>query len=96
MGWQAQAACRGVETMWWPEKGLDIVDQFGKRVVDTAALERRYRAQIRMFCRRCPVVDECLADALASNAKYYDILGVRGGLTPRERSSIRYRQKVGA
>ncbi len=89
MGWRDQAVCRGVDSMWWPERGLTVP-------VDPGRLERRYRAQIRLFCDRCPVVAECLDDALSSNSKYYDILGVRGGLTPRERASIRYRRQKAA
>ena len=41
-----------------------------------------YRAA-RAICRRCPVADECLADAMADT--YAGGHGMRGGLTPPER-----------
>lgn len=42
-------------------------------------------SQAKAVCRRCPAVDACLNDALASR----DQDGIRGGLTAAERASLR-------
>lgn len=41
--------------------------------------------QAKAVCRRCPVADACLQDALASRGQE----GIRGGLTEAERVSLR-------
>lgn len=38
----------------------------------------------KLTCRRCPVVAECLADALDNRTQY----GVWGGMTERERRAL--------
>ncbi|NHN56826.1 WhiB family transcriptional regulator [Calidifontibacter sp. DB0510] len=38
----------------------------------------------KMVCQRCPVVAECLADALDNRTEY----GVWGGMTERERRAL--------
>ena len=40
-------------------------------------------------CEGCPVRHDCLTAALAETSKYYDQIGIRGGLTPKERRSLR-------
>ncbi len=46
---------------------------------DTAGVERA-----KNVCRRCPVADACLQDALAANIQ----AGILGGLTAQERASL--------
>ena len=41
--------------------------------------------QAKVVCRRCPVADDCLDDALADR----DQDGIRGGLTETQRASLR-------
>lgn len=41
----------------------------------------------RMFCDRCPVVSECLEDALATETGSTRT-GLRGGLTPMQRAAL--------
>lgn len=41
--------------------------------------------QARKICGECPVVPECLDEAMAVNEKY----GFRGGMSPRERRAYR-------
>lgn len=44
----------------------------------------------KALCRRCPVRDECLTDALAFEAEDATAtVGVRGGLSPNERHRLR-------
>jgi WhiB family redox-sensing transcriptional regulator len=40
--------------------------------------------QAKMVCQRCPVVAECLADALDNGTEF----GVWGGMTERERRAL--------
>lgn len=59
----------------------------------TATHGRAYEAQVataKAVCARCPVRAQCLADALAGMP-----VGIAGGLTERERRSLRC-QKVSA
>lgn len=42
-------------------------------------------AQARQVCRSCPVITECLDDALSRKERH----GVWGGLTPGERTHLR-------
>lgn len=40
--------------------------------------------QAKVICQRCPVIAECLADALDNQTQY----GVWGGMTERERRAL--------
>lgn len=67
----------------WRERaaclGADTALFFSIRHVDKRAA--------RAFCAGCPVVDECLTDALLQGD-----FGIRGGMTERERENLaRYR-----
>ena len=42
----------------------------------------------RQICGRCPVATACLRDALATDERF----GIRGGLSPRQRTSLKRRQ----
>ncbi len=68
--WQLDAACAGLDTALFyqadNERGMSVRNR-----------ERKAKA----VCARCPVVDECLRNALASNEPY----GVWGGMSADER-----------
>lgn len=71
MSWLDEAACRGRDTRLWFPARGDSV---------TVAVARQ-------ICRRCPVRESCLTEALEveiDGLRY----GVRGGLTAGERSSL--------
>lgn len=54
---------------------------------DDFPTEWQYRQHVKAckeLCQVCPIVDECLSDALAM-----DVLGVWGGTTRKERHSLR-------
>lgn len=73
--WRERAACRGQDSkLWFPE---------GNNWTGGEAEGRAEEA--KAFCRRaCPVVAECLADAVAS----CDDWAIRGATTPDERRSL--------
>jgi Transcription factor WhiB len=69
--WRTQAACLGVDPeLFFPIAGAGPVDD-----TQVGAAKR--------VCRRCPVVAECLAEALA-RIPY----GIAGGLTEDERRIV--------
>lgn len=74
LAWHGQAACAGLGDIMFP-KSRD------GRFVD-------YRAVVAI-CRTCPVLDECLAWALAAEEPH----GCWGGTTPTQRHRIA-RQRV--
>jgi WhiB family transcriptional regulator, redox-sensing transcriptional regulator len=53
-------------------------------------------AECVAVCEGCPVRQECLTAALVETRGSYDEVGVRGGLTPAERKSLRRMLKVSA
>jgi WhiB family transcriptional regulator, redox-sensing transcriptional regulator len=68
--WQLEAACAGLDTALFyqadNERGASVRNR-----------ERKAKA----ICAQCPVITECLRDALANNEPY----GVWGGMSPDER-----------
>lgn len=74
--WQADAACRGVDS------NLFFGPQHEPR--DTKV---RREAQAKDICRTCPVREACLAFALETNETY----GVWGGLNESERRRLAQR-----
>lgn len=79
--WYVQARCRGVDTRVFycdPEE----VGQSG--YASNRAVERA-----KEFCAECPVVLECLNYAL-DNEKF----GVWGGMSERERKTLRRRRAL--
>jgi WhiB family redox-sensing transcriptional regulator len=46
-------------------------------------------AEARRICQRCPVIDECLAYALANNEDH----GIWGGLAANERKLLKRRAR---
>lgn len=67
--WHDDAACRGMD-----------VSLFFPTVGRYQVAQRAQR-----ICERCPVREECLADALATGTQH----GVWGGTTPRQRRNLR-------
>jgi WhiB family redox-sensing transcriptional regulator len=71
--WQAQAACRGLDTanFYHPEN-----ERGPSRV--------RREMQAKAICSRCPVIKQCLRWALEAREPY----GVWGGLSAEERELV--------
>ena len=69
--WHEYAACRGMETS-------DFYPQQGQNAVARRARE---------ICAQCPVVQACLADALATPP--HADWGIRGGTTESQREQMR-------
>lgn len=82
--WQADAACRNVpvEVMVGVGRGDEFLSLRPKAAVYTQAPDIAKR-----HCQRCPVVVECLDEAMRNP----QLLGVWGGLTDRERADRRNR-----
>ncbi|MFB7222378.1 WhiB family transcriptional regulator [Streptomyces sp. NPDC056227] len=76
-GWDAQAACRGLNPRL-----------FEPGPVSNASIAQAERA--RAVCARCPVQRLCLDDALATEKRdaAADRVGIRGGLDGRERYAL--------
>jgi WhiB family redox-sensing transcriptional regulator len=72
--WQALAACQGL--------GDDL---FFATSNERGPSRRRRERAAKAVCATCPVVDQCLAWALAAGEPY----GVWGGLSPEERRRLR-------
>lgn len=79
--WRKRAACA---TDGEPEDRLWFPECVGHRGRDAAA----WLAAARATCDGCPVQVECLLDALRMPA-VQDRVGIRGGLTARERDELR-------
>lgn len=77
MVWKLSAACKG--------QGEDFYSHECTRKCDDTPCDHDPIVRVtRAVCARCPVVDECLAEAV----KYETIdetFGMRAGLTERER-----------
>ena len=69
--WQLDAACAG----------MDVSQFYGPDNERGMAVARRER-QAKAICARCPVIAECLKQALDTNEPY----GVWGGMTADERA----------
>lgn len=75
MSWRDLAACIDTDqTIWFPE----------------AEHSRVAYQQARAICMHCPVVQECLDDAVATDELWH---GFRGGMKPKERQ--RYARQRG-
>lgn len=71
--WQLQAACRGMDTeIFFPPPRL----RGGPR--------RQREEWAQSVCRTCPVINECLAYAMRTDA-----YGIWGGTTRTEREAMR-------
>ncbi|MGV0834084.1 WhiB family transcriptional regulator [Mycolicibacterium thermoresistibile] len=78
--WQMEGACRGVDSSMFfhPE---------GERGRARAERERRAKE----WCRRCPVMTQCRAHALAAGETY----GIWGGLGEAELAFLRKQGDIG-
>lgn len=73
MTWRTEAACADTDTtIFYPAVSTDTT-RTRKRITDPYA-------QARLVCDRCPVKDDCYADAVTTE----DHHGFRGGHTPDE------------
>ncbi len=74
LDWQHRAACRGPQAaVFFPPDKPERRD------------EKRYReAMAKAICAQCPVIDECLAYALAIREQH----GIWGGMSANERRSL--------
>lgn len=82
--WRDAAACRDVV----PELGFDPFFP-----VDGAPNETADWSAARALCRECPVVAECLDDALATETSPHH--GFRGGETPGARRRMLHERRAG-
>ena len=71
--WMIAAACLGRPDLF-----------FAPDNSETRSERRRREAAAKSVCARCPVRNDCLADALAAEERF----GIWGGLTERERRSL--------
>jgi WhiB family redox-sensing transcriptional regulator len=72
--WMLAAACYGHPSLF-----------FAPDDSETRSERRRREAAAKSVCARCPVRSECLMDALEGDERF----GIWGGLTERERRSLR-------
>ncbi|GLZ49237.1 hypothetical protein Acsp06_54220 [Actinomycetospora sp. NBRC 106375] len=78
--WQALAACRGVDPeLFFPE----ATDELRDGALDEPLVRRQVEAA-KAVCRRCPVRERCLAEALERMPH-----GIAGGMTEQERRRAR-------
>ena len=75
--WQEMAACSEYDNVLF-------FGEEGESELEKQARERRAKA----ICHRCPVQDPCLEFAMETNQKY----GIWGGLTDKERASLKRRR----
>lgn len=78
LDWQEDAACREYDNILF----------FGEDQGESE-LERQAReSEAKAVCQRCPVAEPCLEFAIETNQKY----GIWGGLTDKERASLKRRR----
>ncbi len=63
----------------WPEHGRCLSGD-----PDALFVQGRAQRSAKVICKGCPVVAECLADALDNRTEF----GVWGGMTERERRAV--------
>lgn len=77
LDWQEEALCRTLPNiLFFGEEGESELERQG----------REHRA--KAVCDRCPVAEPCLEFAMETNQKY----GIWGGLTDKERASLKRRR----
>jgi WhiB family redox-sensing transcriptional regulator len=77
LDWQEEASCRAYDN-------LVFFGEEGESELEKQAREARAKA----ICRACPVLEPCLEFAMETNQKY----GIWGGLTDKERASLKRRR----
>jgi WhiB family redox-sensing transcriptional regulator len=80
--WVVQSACRGTRGLFFPAADL----------TETRPQRRAREANAKAICGTCTVQVECLDEALSAEERY----GIWGGLTERERRSVRARKLIGS
>jgi WhiB family transcriptional regulator, redox-sensing transcriptional regulator len=78
LDWQEQAACRSYDNVLF----------FGPDQGESEREKQAREARAKAVCQRCPVADPCLEFAMETNQKY----GIWGGLTDKERASLKRRR----
>ncbi|MGH9198090.1 MAG: WhiB family transcriptional regulator, partial [Acidimicrobiia bacterium] len=73
--WQERAACREYDNVLF----------FGADEGESEIEKQTREAHARSICQTCPVKEPCLEFAMETNQKY----GIWGGLTDKERSSLK-------
>ena len=81
-GWQFDAACRGADST------LFFAPNYFERREEKDARE----ARAKVFCRRCPVREQCLDFALRVRETH----GIWGGLNEMERRQLLRRRQLAA
>src|ERR671918_496171 len=78
LDWQEQAACRDYDNILFfgPDQGESEIEKQARE------------ARAKMVCQGCPVAEPCLEFAMETNQKY----GIWGGLTDKERASLKRRR----
>lgn len=73
-----------------PGRALDVKEDWATEGLcrdadpDTLFVQGREQRLAKVMCRGCPVIAECLADALDNRTEF----GVWGGMTERERRAL--------
>lgn len=80
MSWKDDAACLGDGRNWFPDE----------------IRAPRATARLVEVCEGCRVSRECLTAAMDEEAGMVKLVGVRGGLTARERASLRRMPRMSA
>ncbi|MDA3624289.1 WhiB family transcriptional regulator [Saccharopolyspora sp. WRP15-2] len=88
-GWRASAACRGADPELFRQRSQTELKTFKHKPQAHPSLREAYG-----YCGRCPVREECLADALAETqfARVGVWGGVHFGFTEAERNLARARE----
>jgi WhiB family redox-sensing transcriptional regulator len=77
LDWQDIAACNEYDNvLFFGEEGESEIDKQARE------------AHAKSICQRCPVREPCLEFAMETNQKY----GIWGGLTDKERASLKRRR----
>lgn len=71
------------DTIFWDENWATRA-QCASAAPDELFAKGAAQQSAKVICQRCPVVAECLADALDNRTEY----GVWGGMTERERRAL--------
>lgn len=74
--WTHQASCRGL----YEDFDVDEGDQ---------SIDKQKLKMLRQICAQCPVIEECLNDAILFSDEYT----FRAGLLPKERKVIRSKSR---
>lgn len=75
-GWRDRAECLGMDPEdWFPVSELE------------SGVALAHVESVKLICDRCPVIDSCLSWALGAQEQH----GIWGGMTAKERASLKRR-----